>query len=115
MPECLMVDKELFYNINSRRLKERGCVHGRNKPNIRGYNLHILQCIDAHIIVQPETMIYNQAYPFDLPCPIYYKNYYNIHTTKPLTQKRLTNGKEQKSHERIPTQWICTLFQMSKH
>jgi len=55
MPECLIVDKELLYDINSKRLEERGCIHGRNRFIIRGYSLHILQCMDAHIIVQPET------------------------------------------------------------
>jgi hypothetical protein len=29
MPECVIVDKELFYDINSRRLEEKGCVHGK--------------------------------------------------------------------------------------
>jgi hypothetical protein len=29
MPECLIVDKELFYDINSRRLEEKGCIHER--------------------------------------------------------------------------------------
>jgi hypothetical protein len=28
MPECLIADKELFYDINSRRLEEKGCIQG---------------------------------------------------------------------------------------
>jgi hypothetical protein len=32
MPECLNVDKELFYDINFRRLEEKGCIHGRKNP-----------------------------------------------------------------------------------
>ncbi len=56
MPECLMVDKELLCDINSRKLEEKGCVHGRNKSIIRRYSLHIFQGMDAHIIVHSETI-----------------------------------------------------------
>lgn len=53
MPEGLMAIREVLKDINSRKLEENGCVHGRNKSIIRGYSLHILQCMDAYIIVQP--------------------------------------------------------------
>jgi hypothetical protein len=74
-----------------------------NKPIIRGYSLHILQGMDAHIIVQPEatTFLY-QAYPFDLPFPIYYTiHYHNTRITKPLTHERIQMAEQLDPNEMV--------------
>jgi len=81
MPECLMVDRKLLKDINSRRLKDKGYIHGKGQIHSEGICLHIFLCMVAQVSVQPDATVLTSS-PSMIYCPKY----------KTFNHKRKKNG-----------------------